>query len=198
MVKVWFRERSWFHWFTTSIVRRPLSSWFQEHGKPQQFWFNAGITKFGGSCHFRSLINRARSLFCQPTVALAHCSARMLRDAPRSMFGPHVWDAPMGWQWCGTKFRGKVWIEVRSRWGLGINWFRLRWGFELVCTNKWKSWSHSDSLKEPPSLSIHVYLEKNGGGSEQLDVGKIGASYNMRAEQWASGTVVSAPFKAEG
>ncbi len=182
MVKVWFRERSWFHWFTTSIVRRPLSSWLQEHGKPQQLWFNAGITKFGGSFHFQSLINRARSLFCQPTVALAHCSARMLRDAPT------------GWQWCGTKFRGKVWIEVRLRWGLSINWFRLRWGFELVCTNKWKSWSHSDSLKEPPSLSIHVYLEKNGGGSEQLDVCNIGASHNSEpAEQWAIRTAVRHP-----
>ncbi len=43
--------------------------------------------------------------------------------------------------------------------------------------------SFSDSLKEQPSLSVHVHLKGNGGGSEQLDVCNIGASHNMQAEQ---------------
>ncbi len=37
--------------------------------------------------------------------------------------------------------------------------------------------------KSTEHLSVYVYLKRNGGGSERLDVCNIGASHNMRAEQ---------------
>ncbi len=34
-----------------------------------------------------------------------------------------------------------------------------------------------------PSLSVHIHLERNEEGNEQLDVCNIGASHNMWVEQ---------------
>ncbi len=57
-----------------------------------------------------------------------------------------------------------------------VSWFTL---WQHFSTKQQKSTEH---------LSVYVHLDRNGGGSEQLDVCNIGASHNMQAEQWAVGT----------
>ncbi len=44
-----------------------------------------------------------------------------------------------------------------------------------------------NSLKEQPSLSVRVHLERDGGGSEQWDVCNSGASHSMWEEQGDGG-----------